>query len=150
MAKEIMNAYGVEPPSPHKHLVSDAAVFAALLASPLAWSAQLLLNYGLASHACFPREAPRESLTQGWAWLHSGLLAINLAALAVAIAGTVAAFYLWRRTRAEAEGDHAHLLEAGQGRTRFFAIWGVWSGVWFILQILFGLIAVIGAPGCGS
>ncbi|WP_424360333.1 hypothetical protein [Methylocystis parvus] len=150
MAKELMNAYGVEPPSPHKHLVSDAAVFGALLAGPLAWLAQLLLNYGLASHACFPRETPRETLAQGWIWLHSGLLAINLAALAVAIAGTVAAFFLWRRTREEAEGDHARLLEAGQGRTRFFAIWGVWSGVWFILQILFGLIAVIGAPGCGS
>lgn len=150
MAKPIMESYGVEPPSPQRHLVSDAAVFSALLAPPLAWSLQLLLNYGLASHACFPSQAPKEFLASGWAWLSWGLIAIGVVALAISVAATVASFFLWRRTRTEAAGDHAHLIEAGQGRTRFFTIWGVWSGVWFILQILFGLVAAIGAPGCGS
>ena len=55
MAKDdILSIYGVEPPAPHRARTSLALLFGALLASPLAWSVQLLVNYGLASHACFP------------------------------------------------------------------------------------------------
>lgn len=148
MSGEIMKAYGVEHPAPHRTRVSDAALFSALLAAPLAWSAQLLVNYGLASHACFPSWSPKAAPI--WGWLYSSLLAINLAALAIAIAATVVSFVIWRRVSEEAAGGHAYLLDAGQGRTRFFAIWGVWSGIWFIVQILFGTIAAVGVPGCGS
>ncbi|RTL88486.1 MAG: hypothetical protein EKK29_05110 [Hyphomicrobiales bacterium] len=148
MSDEIMKAYGVEHPAPHRTRIPDAALFSALLAPPLAWSAQLLLNYGLASHACFPSWSPKASPM--WGWLDASLLAINLAALVIAIAATVVSFVLWRRVSREAAGSHEDLLDAGQGRTRFFAIWGVWSGVWFIVQILFGTIAAVGVPGCGS
>jgi hypothetical protein len=150
MPKEIMASYGVEHPAPHRGRVSDALLFAALLAAPLAWAAQLLLNYALAANACFPRQTPRTSPAPGWEWLHSGLIAINLVALAIAIAATLVTAALWRRTREEAQGGHEQLIDVGHGRTRFFAIWGVWSGVWFIIQILFGAVAAIGAPGCGS
>ncbi len=148
MPGEIMKAYDIQHPAPHRTRVSDGLLFSALLASPLAWSAQLLLNYGLASHACFPNWTPKASPI--WGWLYSSLLAINLAALAIAIAATVVSFVMWRRVSEEAAGGHEHLLDAGQGRTRFFAIWGVWAGVWFIIQILFGTIAAVGVPGCGS
>ncbi|WP_363346039.1 hypothetical protein [Methylocystis echinoides] len=148
MPREIMDAYGVEHPAPHRSRVSDSVLFSALLAAPLAWSAQLLINYGLASEACFPREAPKSAPI--WGSLHAELLAINLLALAIAIAATIVSYVIWRRVSEEAAGGHAHLVEAGEGRTRFFAIWGVWSGVWFILQIIFGTVAAVGVPGCGS
>ncbi len=150
MQREIMDSYGVEHPAPHRARVSDALLFSALLAAPLAWSAQLLLNYGLASHACFPRQSPKAAPGPGWEWLHAGLLSINLVALAIAIVATIVSVFLWRRTSQEAQGGHEQLVDAGLGRTRFFAIWGVWSGVWFIIQILFGAIAAIGVPGCGN
>ncbi|GLI94504.1 hypothetical protein [Methylocystis echinoides] len=150
MPKQIMEAYGVEHPAPHRGKVSDALLFSALLAAPLAWAAQLLLNYALAANACFPREAPKGAPGPGWEWLEPGLLTINLTALAVAFAATLVAAAMWRRTSEEAHGGHDRLIDVGHGRTRFFAIWGVWSGVWFIIQILFGTIAAIGAPGCGS
>jgi hypothetical protein len=148
MPREILKAYGVEHPAPHRDRVSDSLLFSALLAAPLAWSAQLLLNYGIASHACFPAEAPKAAPI--WGWLHAGLLAINLAALAIALIATVVSFTIWRRTNEEAGGGHERLIDIGQGRTRFFAIWGFWSGVWFVIQILFGTIAAVGVPGCGS
>ncbi len=148
MPGEIMKAYDIQHPAPHRTRVSDALLFSALLASPLAWSAQLLLNYGLASHACFPNWTPKASPI--WGWLSSSLLAINLVALAIAVAATAVSFVMWRRVSEEATGGHEHLLDIGQGRTRFFAIWGVWSGAWFIIQILFGTIAAVGVPGCGS
>lgn len=148
MPKEIMESYGVEHPAPHRGMVSDAVLFSALLAAPLAWAAQLLLNYALAANACFPRQAP--GAAPRWEWLHAGLLGVNLAALAIAIAATFVSAAMWRRTSGEAHGGHDQLIDVGQGRTRFFAIWGVWSGVWFIIQILFGTIAAIGALGCGN
>jgi len=149
MAKPLLDAYGVEHPAPHRSHVSDALLFSALLAPPLVWAAQLFLDYGLASHSCFPSEAPRPAPSEPGA-LFGWLLAINLIALVIAIAATATSFVIWRRLRGEAAGGHAHLIEAGQGRTRFFAVWGVWSGVWFILQILFQTIAAVGVPGCGS
>lgn len=150
MPREILTSYGVGHPAPHRGRVANGLLFAALLAAPLAWSAQLLLNYGLASHACFPQTRPKTVPGPGWEWLHSALLAINLVALAIAIAATIVSLFIWRRTSEEAHGGHEYLIEAGEGRTRFFAVWGVWSGVWFIIQILFGTIAAIGGIGCGS
>ena len=150
MADENVNPYEVEEPAPHKHKVVTEILFAALLAAPIAWSLQLLLNYGLASHACFPRETPREAFVSGGSWTTAALIAINLAALVVAILATVASYFIWKEARDEAQGGHAHLIDVGRGRTRFFAIWGVWGGVWFVIQIIFGTIAVFGAPGCGQ
>ena len=37
-----------------------------LIAPPLVWAAELYLNYGLASHACFAGQAPRASFLSGW------------------------------------------------------------------------------------
>lgn len=149
-SEQLLQAYGVEPPAPNRRRISMAAVSTALLAAPLAWSAQLLVNYGMTSQACFPKEAPRQFFMPGWEWVGSAIIAINLACLAIAVAATIASFLIWRRTQEEAPGGHESALDIGQGRTRFFAIWGVWSGVWFALQILFATIAIFWVPPCGS
>ena len=150
MTDERAKPYQIEEPAPHKHKVATEILFAALLAAPAAWSLQLLVNYGLASHACFPRDTPRDAFLPGWGWTTAALAAINLTALVIALVATVASYLIWKEARDEAHGGHAHLIDAGRGRTRFFAIWGVWGGLWFVIQIIFGTIAVFGAPGCGQ
>jgi hypothetical protein len=150
MANDVLSSYGLPHPAPHAGAVGTGVLFAALLASPMAWTLQLLVNYGLASHACFPREAPHPTAIPGWGWTWSASLAINLVALAVACAATVVAFRLWQRTSTEVHGDHDRLLEAGEGRTRFLAVWGIWAGVWFALSIAFNTILVFEVPLCGS
>lgn len=147
-SEELLQAYGLAPPAPQR--ISMATAFAALLAAPLAWSAQLLVDYGLASHACFPRETPRQFFMRGWEWVGSAIIAINLACLAIAIAAAVVSFFIWRRTQEEAALGRDSALDIGLGRVRFFAIWGVWSGLWFALQILFATVAVFWVPPCGS
>ena len=49
-----------------------------LLAPPLVWAVELYLNFGLASHACFPDEAPRASFLPGWERIWIVLLVVNL------------------------------------------------------------------------
>jgi hypothetical protein len=147
---QLLQTHGAAPPAPHRRRISIAALFSALLAAPLAWSAQLLVNYGLASHACFAKETPSHFFRRGWEWVGSATIAVNLACLAIAITAIIASLSIWRRTREEAPGGHESALDIGQGRTRFLAIWGVWSGVWFALQILFATVAIFWVPPCGS
>jgi hypothetical protein len=54
------NAVGSrDHPSPHRHRVSLSALLFGLFGGPVAWIAQLVVNYGLASYACFPGDTPR-------------------------------------------------------------------------------------------
>jgi hypothetical protein len=146
---EILQTYGVEDPAPHSDRVRADLLFAALIAAPGAWLLELLINYGLAAQACFPREHLR-TLPSAWSWLRSGVIAVDVVALAITIVATVISISIWRRTNEEASGDHAQLVHSGEGRTRFLAIWGIWSGAWFIIQIAFNTISSIGVPACAS
>jgi ABC-type spermidine/putrescine transport system permease subunit II len=148
MPDTVMNGYGIEHPAPQGGRVGFGSLFGGLLAPPIAWSLQLLVNFGLASYACFPREFPRLSSTPGWVW--PTLVAINLVALAVSVVATAISYRNLRRTGEEASGGHGRLLEAGEGRTRFLAVWGIWTGVWFTFAIVFNTIGVLWVQRCGS
>ncbi|WP_414475423.1 hypothetical protein [Microvirga sp. M2] len=150
MPETIMRSYGIQHPAPHGRSVSMGLVWAGLLAAPAAWSLQLLVSYGLASHACFPRDYLYARVVPGWGWIMPALVAINIAALAVACIGTAISYRNWSRISQEASGGHTRLLEAGEGRTRFLAVWGIWSGIWFAIAIVFDTIAVFAVPLCGS
>jgi len=150
MAEPIRNTYRVDHPAPHGHAVARRVLFGALLAGPVAWTAQLTISYGLSSYACFPRAHPLASALPGWGWVWPAALAINIAALAVAVAAIVVSFRSWQRASEEAPGGHLQLIESGEGRTRFLAVWGIWSGVWFAVGILFNTIGVLWVPLCGS
>src|SRR5690348_5131768 len=101
MASNILEAYGLPHPAPHSGAVGIGTLFAVLLTGPVAWSIELLANYALASHACFPRAFPHEAAIEGWSWTWAATLAINLVALIATCVATVFAVRIWRRTRAE-------------------------------------------------
>ena len=149
MAKTIMTSYGVEHPAPLAGAVPRWLLFTALLAAPVAWFVQLCVDYGLASQACFPREQP---LPDGLAispavW--PGSLALMIGALVVTCAASGVSFWMWRRTRHEVANGHG-LVEGAEGRTRFLAVWGFWTGIWFALGIVFGAIGFLAVSACGG
>jgi small-conductance mechanosensitive channel len=150
MAEHVMQAYGIGHPAPHRERSKNGALFTALLAAPTAWIVQLCVNYGLAAQACFPRWHMRPALPAHWAWLPAGLIAINLIALAIVALGIFMSWRIWRRTDEEGEGGHSHLINAGEGRTRFLAVWGIWSGVWFFIMTGFNTVALFGVPTCAG
>ncbi len=76
------------------------------------------------------------------------MMAIDITALIVALAGAALAYSDWRKTRAEMPGSEGHALEVGEGRARFLAISGVIASLGFALATLFDLTALLIVPLC--
>ena len=133
-------------PSPHRHRVPGWLVSLGLFGAPAAWSVQSLLDAGLASWTCYPKDEPLSApLFDG---LHATLLAANVVALIVCIAAGVAAFLAYRRSGSERAGSAHHLLESGDGRTRFLALAGVLTSVLFVVAVVFETFEVFMVPPC--
>jgi hypothetical protein len=119
-----------------------ALPLAALAAGPGAWAAQLVIDYGLASHACFPGAVPlRQSPPGGWTGEPAVLLALNLACLALSVAAAAISFGTLRTVGRRADG-------AEPRRTRFLASCGLLSGAGFSLAVLFDTVVVLAVPAC--
>jgi len=112
----------------------------ATFAAPLAWMAQLVFNYALAAHACFPHEIPLQSPV--WGGLFWILLGIDLVAIVVAGLAFVTAIGQWIAWRG------ADLRHAGQRRNRYIAQWAILTSTLFTIAILFTLVMVFIEPVC--
>jgi uncharacterized membrane protein len=123
-----------------------ALLLAGLAAGPAAWSLQLVVGYAIASHACYPHDAPfRRSPPPGWGDEGAVLLALNLACLALAVAGFFAAASQSPRVdREQAKAD------AVIGRTRFLARCGMLACAGFGGAILVGTLTIAMTPACWS
>jgi hypothetical protein len=134
-------------PAPHRDRAALAELAFALAAAPLAWGAQLVIGYGVASHVCFAESAPRAA-SLSWAGAVP-LLVVELIAIVVATVSAAVAYRLWRATREEASGGTRAMVEAGRGRTRFLALWGLMTSLGFLGAIVFSLIGLLVVPLCG-
>jgi hypothetical protein len=137
---------GVGHPAPHRRTVTPWVIAIALFFAPVTWGLQLLLAVSLAGHACFPGAVPRALPL--WANLSHWLLAVNMVAITLCLIAGFVAWLCWRRTRAERPGDVHHLLESGDGRTRFLAMAGLISSVLFGLAVIFQCINLLMDPTC--
>ncbi len=119
-----------------------------LLAAPLAWSADELFSYGAASQLCrMKASGSGQTLTvpdSPWLW---GVVVVTLV---IAVAGFVVAVGNWRKARDELAGSGRHLLEPGEGHSRFIAMCGVLTSSGFLIAFLFMLANLILAPLCGQ
>ena len=117
------------------------------MAAPAAWDAQILLSVALSGHACYPRARPLAAPL--WSNLGSILLAINIVSIAIAVMGGIVAWRSWMQTRTERPGSGHHLLESGDGRTRFMAMCGILISALFLVALVFGSGVVFMVPACG-
>jgi hypothetical protein len=114
-----------------------------ILGAPVAWSLQQLVNAPLFAHGCYPKDVPISSPI--WTNAGSVALAVELIAIVVCVAAMLLAWRNWGRTRAEKEGSGHHLMEAGDGRTRFMAMVGLICSGLFLLATIFatGLLYLV-------
>jgi hypothetical protein len=137
-------------PAPHRERVSTFSSIFGLLGGPLAWFVQLCAGYGLASWSCFPKDLRGNTPVEGASWASPTLVTLLIAAIVVAFAAFLAARRDFQRTREESQGDPAHLMEVGAGRTRFIALWGMFLGAGFTAATLINAIDFLVLPRCAG
>jgi hypothetical protein len=128
---------------PETHHPSRPALLAfAIIAGPLIWSLHLFVNYGFASHVCFPGAAPIKGWPHGEDWLWTLLTGVDLAGIAIAALAAFASYAIWRPARREYAGSPAH------SRVRFLALWGIMTSAGFVIAIAFDLVGILVLQSC--
>jgi len=134
-------------PAPHRDRVRSITLIFSAGAAPIFWLGQLMLAYAISAQVCFNGDHPTTVASS--APLHAVLLGFDVIAIAAAVAGGLVSYACWLRVRHEMAGGHRHMIEAGEGRTRFMAMWGMLSSGCFLFAIAFEAIASFMVPLCG-
>jgi hypothetical protein len=134
-------------PGPRRHEINLTLLVLALVATPSLWGLRLVTNYALDSYFCYPGDARRFSLAGGAAWVWPTLLAIDLLVLVFAGAAAAISYRYWRASRDELASGSA-LIEIGEGRTRFLALWGLMIAVGFVVATVFDFFTLWIVPPC--
>jgi hypothetical protein len=134
-------------PAPLRHSISPLALCYALLAAPAFWMLELLIGFAFTSYLCFAGSnrgvpPPRPD------WLPIPVYAGNIAALVFAAAAIAVAVLLLRRTSEERQHNSGGILDAGEGRTRFLAVWALFAGMLFMIAIAVNTIGMFVVPIC--
>ena len=133
-------AFDIGHPAPDRDAVSLWTVAFGIVGAPLAWSLQLSANSAIAGLAC---------LTDTGAALGSGseltavsVIVINLAAVALGVVAFIVSLHTSRKTRHTGFERSGGVMRTGEGRTRFLAVWGIWTSILFLVAIGANTIAV--------
>jgi hypothetical protein len=148
MAENNVPAIQISHPAPHRDHIGLATLLFGIAAAPAAWNAQLLFSVALSGHDCYPHAIPLAAPL--WNGLRPVLFAISVAAIVLAIIGGLVALRSWRKTFDERTDSAHHLLDRGEGRTRFMAMAGMLTSALFLIALVFGTAALYLVPLCGQ
>lgn len=117
-------------------------------AAPIFWVGQLSLSYVVTAVACYPGDHP--TATQSASSLVTAMMIFDIVAIVAALTGGIVSLLCLRRVQNDKGVTRFGMAEAGTGRARFLAIWGVFSSLWFFLAILFNTYASMMVSPCLS
>ena len=129
-------------PSPHRGRVSLAALWFGICGAPFAWIALELSSYVLSMGVC----TSQANANTGGVW--TAMLVASIVAGLIALVATVVAINNWRQTRHESAGSAHNLLEVGEGRSRFLAMFGLLTSAGFIVAFIFSATTLLVVPLC--
>jgi hypothetical protein len=148
MSDETIGYTAARHPSPHRERVGLISLFYGLFIAPIVWAGNLLITYALATHACYPGSDPLAKVAPGFGFAWPLILALFLVTLVLCASGFAVSLRNWRASGTESEGHVYHLLDAGEGRTRYLSIIGMAYGVLFFALTLVGVIILAIVPLC--
>jgi len=137
--------FDIGHPAPARGAVGPWRLAVALGGAFAVWSVQIGLGGALGGLACLDPEGARSWIGQEAAL--RALVALDVAAVALGVWAMAIALSNLRRTRRE-HAWHGGVMDAGEGRTRFLSVWGVWTSGLFLLAILFNAAVLLGRLPC--
>lgn len=146
MTRNRAASFDIGHPAPGKSRVGSTLLLATFLAGFVAWSLQLAATSSIAGLACLEASTRTGDSEIGWSGL--GVEVINLAALAIAIGAVVLSGVLIRRTREADPKPEGGVMQAGEGRARFMAVWGLFANLLFSAAIASNTISVFWGGLC--
>ena len=90
-----------------------------------------------------------ESVPNGLHWLRPTLIAFDDGTIALALICALLAYRNWRLSCDEFDGSAGELVELGEGRTRFLALWGLLVSILICVAAAFDLSFLLVVPLCG-
>jgi hypothetical protein len=136
-------------PAPYRGPVSFAGLAFGLAGGPIAWALEVNVGFGLASWPCFPGDHRMQLPLYGYGWSWPAMVALLFAAAFIALMALWVSWRSFEKIRAEPQTEDGH-LDAGTGRTRFLALWGVVFSGGFALASLATGVAYLTVPRCGG
>ena len=142
--------YVSEHPQPSEARVPMLAAGFGLLGGPLAWFLQLCGDYSLVSWSCFPKDHRGSMPVEGVGWSGPMTLALWCVCILIAALAFLTSWRLFRQTRQAQAKDYYHLLEDGDGRLAFLALWGMLLSGGAVITIVLDVVAFVVLPRCGG
>lgn len=131
--------------APETRRISFILLLFGAAAAPIFWLGQLMLGYWVTAVGCYPGDHPAAAVSTQT--LMNALIAFDIVALIACAAGAAISWRSWQWSK-DAKPDRHYALNIRAGRTRFLAIWGLMSSLWFFGAILFNVIASLMVPPC--
>jgi hypothetical protein len=147
MAETVAATPHTPHPAPHRERIGVFWLWFGIFAAPVAWNLQLLVATAFSGHLCYPDQYPLGPAQAGFhmSWV---LAVIDVTGIMVALIALTVASVNWRRVHQEKEGSGQHLLDAGEGRTRFMAMLGIANSLLFLLALIFASFNLFFFPMC--
>lgn len=133
-------------PAPARSTVRPVLLWFGLFGGPAAWTVQLLVNYTVTAHFCYPKSIPLAEPSFDGMWTIA--VVVNGLMLLSTIAAGATAIASWRTARHEMAGSHNALLEDGTGRTRFMAYAGMLVSGLFLFALIMSAMPLFIVPAC--
>lgn len=124
----------VAHPAPRRGIVPLPTLWFGIFGAPIAWALQLIVDYSLVAHYCYPRDVPLDTPPFG-ALRVTGIL-VSVALVLIGVAALLTAVHSWGKARHGHDREHHELLEVGEGRARFMAFGGVLLSAMFLFALL--------------
>jgi hypothetical protein len=134
-------------PAPERERISLWSMWLGIFLGPFGWFVQLTIDTFAMSQGCFPKDEP---LTAPLAPIMPYVYGADAFALVLALVAGAVALANWRKTRGEKPGREHHLIESGDGRTRFMSMSGMLVSGIILLAVIYAGLTHLALPGCGQ